>query len=164
MQQTRHISMAVQGPRRTPGFSLIELVLVLTIISILSAIAVPRYAGALARYRADAASRRVMADLAYARQYARSTSTSVSVEFKIATNEIKLSGIPGQDGTPGDWRTELNSRPYLADLVVADLGGDAVVVFDGYGDPDTGGMAILIVGSEVRMVILDSDTGKAVVQ
>lgn len=155
---------AAYNPSILRGFSLIELVLVLTIISILAAIAVPRYANSLARYRADAAARRIVADLDYARQFARSSSASVTVQFKTITNRVQLTGVPSLNDPGVDWQVELEHAPYRADLVSADFGGDAVVVFNGYGDPDSGGTAVVSVGSVVKTVVLDPDTGKAVVQ
>ncbi len=164
MYEAKHISNRVHDRRHTPGFSLIELVLVLTIISILTAIAVPRYAGALARYRADAAARRIVADLNYARQRARSSSASVSVELSTAADEVHLIGVSNQDAAAGDWRTDLSNRPYHADLVSANFGGDAIVIFDGYGYPDSGGTAVVSTGSVSKTIVLDPDTGKAGVQ
>lgn len=151
--------------RRTPrrGFSLIELVLVLTIISVLSAIAVPRYAGALVRYRADAAAQRVVTDLNYARERARSTSTSVTVIFKPAQDCLSIRKVPSIDDPLTDWATDLSAKPYLADLVGTTFTGHKVT-FDGYGMPDAGGKIQVDVGSEVRWIQLDPNSGKAAVQ
>ena len=60
------------------GFTLIELVMVLAIIGLITAIAAPRYAASLARYRAESAARRVAADLALARREAAASSSSRS--------------------------------------------------------------------------------------
>src|SRR5690606_27031377 len=75
---------AAQPLRR--GFSLLELVMVLTIIAILAAIATPRYANAMARYRADLAARRIAADLLLAQRLARTESRSRSEEH---TSELQ---------------------------------------------------------------------------
>ena len=163
MHAPTHITIEARARRRTPGFSLIELVLVMTIIAVLSAIAVPRYADALARYRADAAARRVVADLNYARQRARSSSTSVKVKVKPALDCLEIVGEQSMDDPAGGWITDLSASPYLADMVSSDFSGNKVV-FNGYGYPDSGGLIVLTVSSESRTIVLDADTGKAVVQ
>jgi prepilin-type N-terminal cleavage/methylation domain-containing protein len=153
----------VQGPSARRGFSLIELVLVMTIISILAAIAVPRYANALARYRADAAARRIITDLAYARQLAKSSSARLDVNIKPDLDQVHISGVPNPDGN-GDWLTHLSRGPYYADITGVSFNGDTTVKFDGYGAPNYGGKIILRVGSETRTITLSADTGKAVMQ
>ena len=46
-------------------------------------------------------------------------------------------------------------------LTAADLGGDAVVAFDGHGRPDSSGTVTLSVGGVQSVVRLDADTGEA---
>ena len=155
------IHRGLAAPR---GFSLIELVLVMTIISILAAIAVPRYAEALARYRADAAAKRVVIDLAYAREHARSASANVEVRVQTATNTLTIIGADHIDHSGKDYETDLSSGPYHASIRAVNFGGDGVVRFNGYGEPDSGGTVTLYVGTEQRGVVLDAQTGKAVAQ
>ncbi|MEZ6193024.1 MAG: hypothetical protein R3C45_17265, partial [Phycisphaerales bacterium] len=126
-------------------------------------IAVPRYANALARYRADAAAKRIIADLSYARELARSSSARSQVEIKPGSDQIHISGIPNPDGG-GDWLTYLSRGPYYADITNVSFNGDTTVKFDGYGSPNFGGKIIVRVGSEIRTITLSADTGKAVVQ
>jgi prepilin-type N-terminal cleavage/methylation domain-containing protein len=164
MDAAKYIQPRAYSRREGSAFSLIELVLVLTIISILAAVAVPRYAGALSRYRADAAARRVVADLSYARQAARSSSTSVTVMFKTLQDRIEMESVQDLDDSSSAWVTDLGGRPFRADLVSADFSGIKKVVYDGYGQPDSGGFVVLAVGSETRTVVVDPDTEKAGVQ
>ncbi len=151
-------------PTARPGFSLIELVMVMTIISILAAIAVPRYASALSRYRADAAARRIVTDLAYARELARTSSASVAVEVLKVSETLNILGAASIDQPGQGYQTVLSREPYFADVFSADFGTDHKVVFNGYGDADTGGTVVVRVGPESRTVVLNADTGKAGVQ
>ena len=165
MHTAKHISKLIQGRWYTSGFSLIELVLVLAIISVLAAIAVPKYANSLARYRADAAARRMAADLNYARQHARSTSASVTVWVRPSNNNVKIIDVPDPDQPASlHTTTPLADAPYHAEIVSSDFGGDVLIIFDGYGYPDSGGSAVVTVGAESRTVVLNPDSGKAVVQ
>src|SRR5437762_6551307 len=78
------------------AFSLIEMVLVLTIIAIASAIAVPRYVGSIARYRAETAARRVAADLALAASHAADSGKTQSVVF--VARSYQMPGMQHLDG------------------------------------------------------------------
>ena len=131
--------------RPTSGFSLLELVLVLAIMTTLSTVAVPRYAVSLARYRADAAAKRVKAELSLARRTAKITGASLTVDVS-------------------DYQEILSESPYRAVIVSADFDGDEDVVFDGYGIPDSGGTVTVRVGIIQRTVLVDADTGRSTVQ
>jgi len=153
-----------QFPISNLGFSLLELVLVLAIVATLAAIAIPRYQGSLARYRADLAARRIVADLALAQSNAKAASSSRSVVFSVSANNYQMPDLPGLDGASGSYIVELRDLPYEADLISADFGGDQQVTFDGWGIPDSGGSVILSVGAEQRIVSLDAESGKATIQ
>jgi len=146
------------------GFSLLELVLVLAIVATLAAIAIPRYQGSLARYRADLAARRIVADLSLARSNAKADSSSRSVVFSVSANNYQMPDLPGLDGASGSYIVELRGLPYEADLISADFGGDQQVIFSGWGIPDSGGSVVLTVGSEQRTVVVDAESGKATIQ
>src|SRR2546423_11308670 len=78
------------------AFSLIEMVLVLAILAMVSAIAVPRYAGSIARYRAETAARRVAADLALAAAHAADAGKPQLVVF--VARSYQMPGMPHLDG------------------------------------------------------------------
>lgn len=146
------------------GFSLLELLLVLAIMATLTAIAIPRYQGSLARYRADLAAHRIVADLTQAQSSARAASASRTVTFSIAGNTYQIPELSSLDGNSGSYSVALSERPYEAGLVSANFGGDAQIVFNGWGIPDSGGTVTLAVGTEQRTVALDTETGRASIE
>lgn len=146
------------------AFSLLELVLVLAIIATFAAIAAPRYAASAARYRADLAARRIVADLELCRSSAKAASSSRTVVFTVSTSQYRISDFASLDGKSGSYIVELAERPYEATLVSVDFAGDTEVKFDGWGIPNNAGTVIVSVVSEQRTVTVDAETGKATVQ
>ena len=149
---------------RHTGFTLLDLMMAMAVIAIVAAIATPRYANALTRYRAEAAARRVVADLALARQTAKSTSSSRTVEFDAADDSYVIPNVRELDTTGTLYRVQLQDPPYQAQIVSVDLGGDAKLTFDGFGIPDSGGFVIVQAGDYQYTVVVDPETGAAEVQ
>ena len=157
-------------PRRggRPAFSLLELAVVLVIIALISAIAVPRYSRSLERYRVEGAARRIVADLAYARSLARSTGAPKTTSFDVAGNAYTLIGVADIDHGSAVYTVDLAGDPYdcqITSAVLDDLtdGSDIVtdVIFDGYGVPDSDGTIVITVNGQSRTIQLDAITGKA---
>jgi len=150
-------------PAARTAFSLLELVVVVVIIGIVSAIAVPRYANALAHHRVDAAARRIVVDLSLAQRQARISSTSQAVEFEVGVGEsaYRLSGMPHLDRSGEEYAVLLYQEPYHATIVSADFGGNKEIVFDGFGVPDSGGVVIVQVGNYQKTITVDAETGQA---
>lgn len=149
---------------RPRAFSLIELVLVIAIISVMAAVALPRFAAAAWRYRADSAARRIIADLDFARARASARSATVSVKFDDKTHTYTLIGVADIDRAADGYTVVLGEEPYRASIVSVDIAGGRQIDFDGFGKPAAGGKIVIAAGQTQRTVTLDPSTGKATFQ
>lgn len=115
------------------GFTLLETAIVVAIIGIAAAIAVPRYAGAMWRYRAELSAQRLANDLALARAVARRTSGTISVSFTGSTYQIN--GLNSLDNPSQPWQVDMASDPYRATItsVLSNATPVGSVEFSGFG-------------------------------
>ena len=150
--------------RGRQGFSLLELVMVVAIMAIVAAIAVPRYGQAAARYRIDVAARRIVQDLSLASRQARNAGAPRTVAFNAAGTQYTISGLAALDKAAQGYQVDLLAEPYCSRVDSANFGGDGTVVFNGYGQADSGGQVVLKSGSMTRTITLDAASGKASVQ
>ncbi len=150
--------------RLGPAFTLVEMITVLAIVAMLAAMTIPRLGNSIARQRADASARRIAADLRLARAHALQVSASQTVTFDSSSDSYALEGMQDLDHPDASYQVELSEDPYSATLLAANFGGDAKVIFDIYGVPDTGGSVTIEVGDWMRTVTLEADTGNVTVQ
>lgn len=134
------------------------------IIGVLAAIAAPRFSSSIALRQVDAAARRIVVDLALAQRRSRISNVDQTVQFDPTTQQYTLVGMPHPDHPAREYSVFLQEEPYSATLVSADFGGDEEIIFDVFGLPDSGGSVVIRVGSHVRTITVDADTGKASVQ
>lgn len=117
------------------GFTLIELVLVIVIVAVLGAIALPRFSQAAARQQLDAAADRVIKDLELARVRARAMNGWATVTFDAVQNSYQFNDVGGEEIT-----VELDEPPYnteikavaFAHTVTAALGPFGLPRYAGY--------------------------------
>ena len=156
-------SVVRPSPRRgiRGGFTVIELVIVVLIVSIMAAAAVPKYSDSLLRYRADVAARRIAADLATARARTRATSSSQTIAFTVppAGNRYQIAGMKDPNGFTTTYTVDLAVAPYRATLKSVNLGGDTSLVFNGYGIPDSAGTIVVQAGRFTKTITIDPNTG-----
>ena len=146
------------------AFSYLELMLVVAIMGIFAAIAIPRYANSIVRYRAGAAAQRVEADLVLARERARLTSQNVTVAFDPVNETVSIPLLAGLNHRAVAYLTDLTEEPYVANIVSAVFNDMQEVTFNGFGIPDNGGTVKVCAGDVTMMITLDANTGEVNVQ
>ena len=135
--------------------------MVVAIISLLSGIAWPRYGRFSATQRLEAATRRVKLDLEAAKRRAVLTSSTQTVRFYVLSDFYRHLEAESIDHPGQTYTVELFKEPYTAAIASATFGSDAIVKFDGFGVPDTGGTVVITVGNLQQTVALDGTTGIA---
>ena len=148
--------------RKLRGFTLVELVLVVCIMAIAAAMAVPRFANAITRNRVDAASARVVADVALAQRHARLSSAAQHMLFDATTSSYRLPGLADPDHPNLEYEVRLADPPYEATLGDIALGGNSELIFDPYGIPNTSGSLVVQCGEFSRVISIDA-TGRTTV-
>ncbi len=154
-------------PRRAT--SLIELVIVVLLVGIVSAVAAPRFASTLSHYRAETAARRIRADLNFARRQAKSSGQERTVTFSPVTNSYQLLDVPDPDHSDQAYVVELSETGNSASLVSVDFDGELSLTFDVYGRPRAGsplaplssGTIVVAAGEWQSTVVVNATTGKA---
>jgi type II secretory pathway pseudopilin PulG len=136
---------------------MIELVIVMLIMGIFSAVAAPKFFNSLLFHRVECAARRVKADIDMTRRRARLTSTAQTISF--ANSTYTVSGIQNLDQTSNTYAVNLLKSPYSLDSGVANFGGSQTLVFDGYGSPSSGGTVVLTAKAHSCTLTVDSASG-----
>jgi prepilin-type N-terminal cleavage/methylation domain-containing protein len=144
--------------RVTRAFSLVELALVIAIIGVLSAVAIPRLGNSIALYSVEGAARRIAADLKLARRHAMMTSTSQT--FRTEGTGYSLIGMSHLDHPNQEYRVNLDQDCHGAAWVSVDVGGDQDLVFNMYGVPDSAAKLIIRVGDYKRTITVAGETGR----
>lgn len=155
----KHIS----DGRRTRAFTLVEAVVVLVIVGVLSAIALPRYAGFDSHRRMQLVVRKIVADLAYAQHLAQLKGANVKVSFDVIDDRYELIGVQDLDHPGQRYRVTLSDEPYVAQMTSANFQGNPSVEFDLYGAPDSGGSVVVERGSHGVRLTIDAETGEVTV-
>jgi type II secretion system protein H len=148
------------GTRRR-GFTIFELVVVLLIMGIFTAVTAPTFFDSMLFHRVESAARRVKADLELARTQARLTSATQSLTFSNSTYTI--SNTKSLDKPGSLYYVDLTKQPYLLDSAVPNFSSAATVSFDGYGTPSSGGTVVLKAKTHTCTVTVDATTGSVTI-
>jgi prepilin-type N-terminal cleavage/methylation domain-containing protein len=141
------------------AFTFLELVVVVLIIGIMAAVAVPTFFDSLLYHRVESAALRVKADLEQLRQTARRTSRTQAMNLG-ETSYTLPPDVPGLGQVNDSYTVDLSKPPYQLESVSIDFDDDSTLSFDGYGMPSQGGSFVLQAGDYIRTVSLDGDTGE----
>ena len=116
------------------GFTLIELIIIIAILSILAGIAVPNFLAWLPKSRLNGAARQVMGDLMAARMKAVSQNNEFKIFFLANGHEYMILDDDDNDGTAdtGEWTEIKDIRNEYSD-VTFDLTKTADPVFSSRG-------------------------------
>lgn len=147
------------------GFTLIEVMIVIAVISILAVVTIPRYQGLQDHYHLEASTRIVINNLRQAKQLAMDQRKTVTVG--LTSNNVKIFDLPVQDldkgiQFDGAGSTGLTLREFWA-CVSYDYRGFVIPV------PDQPLQNVRVVLSSVRTgrsvaIILEAQTGKTTIE
>jgi len=137
---------------------MMELVIVMLILSILAAVAAPRYSAAQIRYQTLATTKRIITDLQWAQRNAKASSATQDVVFSVENNSYTLTGMKALNRSQLEYQINLGSPNMLCTLVSADFGVSHTISFDIYGRPVRGGKIVFESGKE-RFTILVDESG-----
>ncbi len=156
--------MSERDPTQRTGFTLLEAVLALMILAVMAAIAVPRFGLSVTRYQADLAAQRIAADLQLVQQTAKSTGSSLTIQFYPGRDCYLVDGVTALSGSSDRYLVFLDQEPYYSDLTQVNFAAGTSLVFNGWGLPEAGGAIVLTTGSQSRTVTVDSETGTVTIE
>ncbi|MEO1535168.1 MAG: prepilin-type N-terminal cleavage/methylation domain-containing protein [Planctomycetota bacterium] len=135
------------------GFTLVELAVVIAVLAVVAAVAVPRFASASARSRLDAAAARVTNDIALLSATAQAASTDRQAVFDSFSDQYVLLGVRDR-GRMLNRGVNLGTAPFETNLVSATFDGSPLLTMNGYGVAETSGTINLAVGSFGKRIVL----------
>jgi Tfp pilus assembly protein FimT len=130
---------------------------VLAIIAVFAAAGTPRFAKAVSARRAEAAARRLAADLEWLRSTARTTSTTQTMSF--SGSSYSLTGFTNPDIPGVAYSVNLADTTYKSAIASLNLNGATTLSFNGYGIPSIGGTIVVQSGKNTRTVTIDATGG-----
>jgi len=156
---------SANAPPAASGFSLAEVVIVMVILAILSAIAIPRFAAAAQNGTADLAARRLAADLRLAQAQAIQAQQQQSVVIDADGGSYTMVGMAHPDHPARPFVVLLGEPPYNGVRITAvNLGGPRILTFDRFGSPSAPGTITVTAANRTRSVRVSAGAGRISVE
>lgn len=160
MSQHKLLEAAATTGRRR-AVTLIELVMVLTIMACVAGVAYPRFNNAMRRHRLDAAARQVTEDLRLVRSQAIRDKADRSVTFSLAGRSYTLDQQKGNRLAGEAYQVTIRgSDANGVRLKTASFGGATQLTFNKLGIPTAGGDIVLTDGVEEAVLTVSAATGR----
>lgn len=140
------------------AFTIFELMIVVLLIGILTAAAIPRFREGITKSSLNAACERVATDLKYARKHAETISNIVTMDLNVNPgNEYEITGLADISNIHQQYKVELDKSPYHSKIISANFDGEPVAEFTEFGMPASSGIVVLQSGGYQRSVELSAN-------
>jgi len=156
-KKVKMTNRAILFNKKTKGFTVIEVIVAITIVGLLAAVARPQVMGALQNFKLNAAAVKMLSDIRYARELALSRHSTYGIEVNAASNYYQIFSLTGgvktvltDPGTRKSMTIDFDLLPQYSGVTIGavDLcqsGGCGTVDlrFDSFGAPsDSAGTAM----------------------
>ncbi len=141
----------------TQGVTLVELIIALTIIGIMAAVATLSFNSSHQQAKLQQAADRLTADLRLVANQARQDQQAYELVVDTANCSYQAIGVKSLTGK-SDINVDLGAPPYGISSLTMNFGGETKVNFDNKGDVSPSGTIVLTLGDK-QMVININDMG-----
>lgn len=141
---------------------MVELLIVLLIIGIMTAVAAPSLLDSMMIQRVESAARRIKEDMELARRDALAKSTTRVFDFINASTYV-LEEINSLDHPGEEYSVDLSAVPFEIDEIIPDFSGFDNFAFSGYGLPTRGGQIKIRAGDHWRRIEVHDATGEVTI-
>lgn len=146
---------------RLGAVTLIELMMVVIIVGILGAMAMPRLSNVMRRQRLDMAGRQLMEDIQLARIQAIRDKSNTVIDFDLTNRRYTLQSQNGNRTSGGAYTVNLKVKGSdRIKLLSASFGGNPQLTFTKFGVPQSSGTVTITDGVDQQVLTVSGTTGR----